>query len=101
MATVNDLSGNAPFKLDRHVGGRDDTGPAIESRIITPNDNIDLPYGTARGLLIGDTTGDVVIIDGHGNTITYAGVNADTQINVRVRRVKSTGTTATPIRALY
>lgn len=101
MATVRDLSGNSPFPPDRHVGGRDDTGPAIETRIVTPSDTTDLPYGTARGLHIGDTGGGLAIIDGHGNSITYAGLPADYQLNVRVRRVLSTGTDCTPIRALY
>lgn len=100
MATVPDLSGNG-FGVDRHISGRDDAGSATESRLVTPSDSVDLPYGTARALHIGDTTGDVKITDGHGNTITFAGIPADYQLNVRVRRVWSTGTTATPIRALY
>lgn len=100
MATVVDLSGNG-FPPDRHVGGRDDAGPAIESRIVTPHDANDLPYGTARGLHIGDTTGDVKITDAHGNVLIYVGLPADYQLNVRVKRVWATLTTATPIRALY
>lgn len=100
MATVKDLSGNTPY-TDKHVGGPDDAGPAIRTEVVTPSDTQDLPYGTARGLHIGDTGGAVAIIDGQGNTVTYAGLPVDYQLNVRVRRVLSSGTVATPIRALY
>lgn len=101
MATVPDISGASGFGVEPHISYPKDASSAIRTEIVTPSDTADLPYGTARGLHIGDVGGDVSIIDGQGIQVNYVGLPVDYQLNVRVRRVRATGTVATPIRAMY
>lgn len=72
-------------------------GIADAAYLVTPDDNNDLPNGTAEGLLCG-TAGTCNLIDGRGNLCTnyplQQGYNP-----IRVQRVK-TGGTASNIWAL-
>jgi hypothetical protein len=67
---------------------------------VTPHDTNELTY-TARALYIGGA-GDVALIAGGDSAaVTLASVPAGTILPIRAKVVKSTGTTATNIVALY
>ena len=66
---------------------------------VTPNDSTDITAG-AIGLRIGSTAGDVVFTDENGD-VTLAVAAYEFIPCTTVSRVKSTGTTATAIHAVY
>lgn len=72
--------------------------PADNAVAVTPNDSLDLPAAPCRALYIG-ASGNVSVVIG-GNTVTFAGVPSGV-LPIRASRVRSTGTTATNIVALY
>lgn len=65
---------------------------------VTPNDGSDLPK--AGRLYIGGA-GAVKVTTVGGDDLTFAAVPAGTTLPVRVKKVFSTGTTATNILCLY
>lgn len=74
--------------------------PASSQVLVTPNDSSDLPNGPCKALEV-IATGDVVSIAENDNiAVTRSAVAAGTIIQVRIRRVNATGTTATVV-ALY
>lgn len=73
-------------------------GPATKAAAVTPNDTNDLAYNSKR-LHIG-TGGTVKIDTVGGDTVTYTAASG-TYLNVRAKKVYSTGTTATNIVAEY
>jgi hypothetical protein len=76
------------------------TAPAMEAVAITPSNSDDLPNGVARALYIGG--GGIVVLDTYTQTsLTFAGLQSGTILPVNVKRVRSTGTTATSLIALY
>lgn len=75
------------------------TSPADDYSAVTPSDSTDLA-SRPRGLYVG-TGGDVVIVNPSGTAVTFKSVPSGTVLPVRAVRVKSTGTTATDIVALY
>ena len=75
------------------------TAPAAHAVAVTPNDGTDLTY-PARALYVGGA-GDVVVIMHGGETTTFKAVQVGTVLPLIVTRVKSTGTTATNIVALW
>jgi hypothetical protein len=68
---------------------------------VTPNDSTDLPGGPAVAVWVGGA-GNVAVIGAGGDTtsVTLNSAAAGSVINIRVRRVLSTGTTATNIVAI-
>ena len=67
---------------------------------MTPNDSTDLTAAT-RGLYVG-VSGDVVVIMADDSAaVTITGLAAGVVHPLRVKRVKSTGTTASSIVAFY
>tara|TARA_B100001093_G_C26620438_1_gene924342 strand:- start:300 stop:773 length:474 start_codon:yes stop_codon:yes gene_type:complete len=58
------------------------------------------PKTTPASVLYVGTAGDVAVITNGGDEVTFTGVPAGTFIPVQVKRVKSTGTTASTILAL-
>jgi hypothetical protein len=72
-------------------------GPAYDAVAVTPSDTTDLH--NVRALYIG-TTGDIAIVTIGGASVTFANVPVGF-FPVRCTKVKSTGTTATDIVALY
>ena len=67
---------------------------------VTPDDATDLAT-TTRGFYVGGA-GDVVVdMARDGTSITLAGATAGSTYAFRVKRVRSTGTTATNIEALW
>lgn len=74
--------------------------PAANAEAVTPHDSNELTYYT-RGLYIG-VTGDVVVaMRGDGSSITFKNAQAGSVIPIRCKIVKSTGTTATNLVAIY
>ena len=71
--------------------------PALNADAVTPSDAADLP-NVARALWVG-SSGNVRVDTGGGDNVTFVGVQG--VLPVRVRRVYTTGTTATNIVALY
>lgn len=72
----------------------------FQGRVVTPSDGTDLAV-PADGLMVYTTAGDIVVITDFGETITLKTVPLMTAVHLRVTRVKSTGTTAVGILALY
>lgn len=66
---------------------------------ITPSDTVDLTNVT-QAIYVGGTGALVVIMQG-GQTVTLSAVPVGTVLEVRVSRVKATGTTATLLTALW
>lgn len=73
--------------------------PAENGASVTPSDTVDLTTA-ARALWVGGA-GTVKVYTTKGATLTFVGLSAGTLLPVRVRRVYSTGTTATSILALW
>jgi hypothetical protein len=74
--------------------------PASSQKLVTPSDSADLPGGVCKALEV-IATGDVVCLAENDDTaVTRAAVPAGAIIEVRIKRVLSTGTTATVV-ALY
>jgi len=69
---------------------------------VTPNDSADLPNGVSRALLIsGAGTVTLQMASGNQIVITATANSIGFVLNLRVKRVLATGTTATLINALY
>lgn len=69
---------------------------------VTPNDSADLPNGVSRALLIsGAGTVTLQMASGNQIVITATANSIGFVMNLRVKRVLTTGTTATLINALY
>lgn len=75
------------------------SGPYTDAVAVTPNDSADLAR-VSRGLWVG-TSGDVAVVMRDGGELTLHALAEGVAHPIRVRRVKSSGTTATNIRALY
>ncbi len=75
------------------------TAPAQRLVAVTPDDATDFAEGLSRGLFVGGA-GSVSVQDAHGN-IADLESSAGQYHPIRVIRVRSTGTTATGLVALY
>lgn len=70
--------------------------PARRHVAITPSDADELAY-TVRRIYVG-TGGDIALVDGEGNQVTYKNVTSGSYIGDCVyKQVKVTGTTATDL----
>ncbi len=74
-------------------------GPYHFGAAVTPNDSADLA-NFAAALFVGGA-GAVKVDTVGGSTLTLTGVAAGSLLPIRVKRVYSTGTTATNIAALW
>lgn len=74
------------------------TYPIVEGTAVTPNDTTDI--APTRALWVGGAGAVAVIFVDDTDPVTLSGVPAGTLLPFAVRRVLSTGTTATLIRAL-
>jgi hypothetical protein len=80
------------------TGGLD--APATKGFAITPDDDTDVPSVT-RGLYVGGAGTVVVVLAGDSGAVTFVGATAGSVLPIRVKRVLSTGTTATSLVGLY
>lgn len=67
---------------------------------VTPADGTDLPGGLCRAFNVG-VTGNVKVTFENGSTDTLVGLVAGVVQPYQVKRIWSTGTTATSISAIY
>lgn len=73
---------------------------AVEgAEVVTPSDVTNLTK-LSRGLYLG-TSGDVAVILQDGSEVTFTNLTSGVMHPIAVGRVKSTGTTATNILALF
>jgi len=84
-----DAYANAPDSLQ---------APARDATPVTPSDGADL-VNVTKALVIGGA-GNISVITAAGNTVLISGLTAGAILNLRVSRVRATGTTATNIVAL-
>lgn len=69
---------------------------------VTPNDSVDLPNGVSRAILIsGAGTVTLQMASGNQIVLTATANSVGFVVNLRVKRILATGTTATLINALY
>lgn len=73
---------------------------AREFQAVTPANGTDLPGGECCALFIG-TGGDVSVVDAAGSIAIFKNLPNCYILPVQTLRVRSTGTTATDIVALY
>jgi len=97
MAGVRDLSGNG--EVDAGAGPSTETFTGRRFTSITASDTENLDF-VPRALYVGGA-GDVALVGLDGTTVTFAGAQPGTIINVAYKRVNSTNTTATNLVALY
>ena len=71
-------------------------GSAGRALAVTPNDSTDLAF-TGRALWVGVGGNISVILDEDTAAVTFVAVPSGTLLPVRVRRVRSTGTTASSL----
>lgn len=75
------------------------TSPAGGAAAVTPHNTNELAIWS-RGLYIG-VSGDVAVTTVNGDEVTFVGLAAGIIHPIRAKVVKSTGTTATSILAVY
>lgn len=85
--------------MNSHVGAILQIVPTGVFAAVTPSDSADLSGGMARIYVGGD--GDVSVLNARGEAVVFAGAKAGSVLPIWTRRVRSTGTTATGIVALY
>jgi len=73
--------------------------PASNAAAVTPSDSTDLGV-FSRALYVGGA-GNISAIMLGGQTVTFSGVPAGSLLPLRVKRVRSTDTTATNIVAIW
>lgn len=73
--------------------------PATSAAAVTPHDTNELSNVTTRVFVGGAGNLKVTMMD--GTDVTFTGVTAGSVLPIRVRRVYSTGTTATNIAAMW
>lgn len=73
---------------------------ASYSAAVTPSDSLDLPGGLCRAFNLG-VSGNVAVMYQSGATDILYGVAAGIPQPYQVKRILSTGTTATSISAIY
>lgn len=76
-----------------------DISPAKSAAAVTPSDSADLTNGVCRSLYIG-TTGNLAVLMSDGSSVSFVAA-PNGVFPIKVKRVLSTGTTATDIVALY
>lgn len=72
---------------------------AEHALVVTPSDSTQLP--ATRGVWVGGAGNVAVTMSGDNDAVTFSGVPAGTLLPIRATQIKSTGTTATLILALY
>ena len=73
--------------------------PSDKAEAITPSDTLDLTNAT-RGIYVGGSGDITCIMASDSSSVTFSSVNTGSILPIRVKRVESTGTTATNLIAL-
>lgn len=81
------------------MGSTPEIVPATDFETVSPSDSVNLTPA-ARALYVG-TGGDLTIINGRGNAVTFVGVPSGSFLPVQTIRVNATGTAAEDIIALF
>ena len=76
-----------------------DTSPIRAGKTVTPSDTVDLP-DAVRALYIG-VAGNLAIETVDGSDLTFIAVTAGSIYPFKAKKVKSTGTTASSIVAIW
>lgn len=97
---INSLPTDAQIALDASVSGKKSVAPVSNAAAVTPSDSTDLP-AVARSIYVGGGGNLKVDMADGGTAIILTGVLIGVIYNIAVKRVYSTGTTATNIVALY
>lgn len=100
MTDVVDLSGNNPDatigKAVKSLGS-----PSGKLRAVTPSDTADLADGITRAIYVGGA-GNVAVIGADDDTpVTFTAPPVGTKLEIRVRRIMATNTTATLLIAMF
>ena len=74
--------------------------PATNAILVTPSNSTDLTYVT-RAVYVGNGGALTADMADSGSSITFANVPSGTTLPIRVTRIRSTGTVATDIIALW
>jgi hypothetical protein len=74
--------------------------PCTKLRAVTPSDSADLPDGQTRAIYVG-TAGAISVIGADDGTTATLLKGATGWIDIAVKRIRATGTTATDIVAVY
>lgn len=75
-------------------------GQGLSGQAVVPDDGADLGAKYLNGFLYVGVTGDVTVTLTGGDTVTFTAVPAGALLPIQVKRVWSTGTTATNILVL-
>ena len=78
---------------------KDYAQPAANAASVTPDDSNELTF-LSRALYVGGT-GNVKVTMKDGAEVTFSAISSSTILPIAVRKVHSTGTTATAIIALW
>lgn len=78
----------------------DVNSPAYNAVAVTPSDSTDMTV-VSRAIYVGGAGNITVNMAGSGTAVTFTAVPAGSMLPIAVARVKSTGTTATSIVAVY
>lgn len=81
--------------LDPRVGA-----PAEGGAAVTPSDSVSLSGGVTRYVYVGGA-GNLAVTMSDGSDVVFTAVPVGTVLNIRVSKVKATGTTASNIVALF
>ena len=75
------------------------TSPAIDGAVVVPSDTVQLAQ-VSRAIYVG-STGDIAAELASGTQVTFTAVPAGMILPLRLRKIRSTGTSATNIVALW
>lgn len=82
---------------DKTMGGMGE--PPINAKLVSPSDTDELAT-ISRALYVGGA-GNIALVMASGDAVTFTGVLAGSFLPIRVKKIKSTLTTATYILNLY
>lgn len=88
-----------PVQHQGHSDSHGATDSATGAAIPTLSDTLDDPEGGFRSIYVG-TGGNISVVFVDGSTATFLGVPGGSVLPVCVRRIRSTGTTATNLLGL-
>ena len=101
MAHNTNMGASKPIAVRDDNNVADLTASAVKLRTITPHDTNELTLGMCRAVYVG-TGGDLtVIVRDDTDAVPMTNIPSGSVVPIMARIVKSTGTTATGLVALY